>query len=49
MLSLGNISKYSIINHMKKKRIRWKYIFFPVGFNLIDTNDIDIRKCLIKG
>ena len=39
-LCLGNTSKDFTINDMKKNRIKRNYIFFPVHFNPIDTNDI---------
>ena len=38
-LCLGNISKDFAINNMKKIGLKGSVKFFPVDFNLIDTND----------
>ena len=47
---LANISKYFIINNMKKKTgLKGKIHFFSVDFNPIHANDIlDIHKYLMR-
>ena len=48
-LCLSDISKYFLINNMKKNKIIRKWIFFSVVFNPIDTNDIlDMHRYLMK-
>ena len=46
---LGNISKDFTIDNMKKDRIKRKFNFFSVDFDVIDNNNIlDIHKDLMK-
>ena len=48
-LCLGNISKDFTIYNMRKTRLK-EVLFFSVGFNPIDTNNVlDIHKYLMKG
>ena len=48
-MCLGNISKDSTVNNMKKTILKGVVNFFSVDFNPIDTNDIlDIHKYLMK-
>ena len=48
-MCLRNISRDFVINNMIK-RSKWNVMFFSVGFNPIDTNDIIvIYKYIMKG